>query len=73
MAEKPKLQNLRYRFNKFIKEGNFPKAKELSKYSQVLHGVNLDEEYHAKLASKEDPRNPFNLGRVSGYKKQKYG
>ena len=74
MSKKPpKLQNLRYRFNKFIKEGDFSKAKQLSRYSQSIHGVNLDEEYHAKLASQEDPRNPFGLGKISGHKKQKYG
>jgi hypothetical protein len=75
MAKKqpPKLANLRYRFNKLIKEGDYRKAKELSRYSQSIHGVNLDEEYHAKLSSKEDPRDPFGLGRMPGYKKQKYG
>tara|TARA_Y100000004_G_C8704313_1_gene323059 strand:- start:45 stop:272 length:228 start_codon:yes stop_codon:yes gene_type:complete len=75
MAKKqpPKLANLRYRFNKLIKEGDYKKAKELSRYSQSIHGVNLDEEYHAKLSSKEDPRDPFGLGRIPGYKKQKYG
>jgi len=75
MAKKqpPKLANLRYRFNKLIKEGDYKKAKELSRYSQSIHGVNLDEEYHAKLSSKEDPRDPFGLGRMPGYKKQKYG
>ena len=74
MAKKPpKLQNLRYRFNKLMKEGDFSKAKSLSRYSQSIHGVNLDEEYHAKLEAKQDPRNPFNLGKLSGYKKQRYG
>ena len=75
MAKKqpPKLQNLRYRFNKPFKEGDFKKAKELSRYSQSIHGVNLDEEYHAKLAAKQDPRDPFVLGKIAGYKKQKYG
>ena len=75
MAKKqpPKLANLRYRINKLIKEGDYKKAKELSRYSQSIHGVNLDEEYHAKLSSKEDPRDPFGLGKIPGYKKQKYG
>ena len=75
MAKKqpPKLANLRYRFNKLFKEGDFKKAKELSRYSQSIHGVNLDEEYHARLAAKEDPRDPIGLGKVPGYKKQKYG
>ena len=75
MAKKqpPKLQNLRYRFNKLFKECDFKKAKELSRYSQSIHGVNLDEEYHAKLAAKQDPRDPFGLGKIAGYKKQKYG
>ena len=74
MSKKPpKLQNLRYRFNKFMKEGDFSKAKQLSRYSQSIHGVNLDEEYHAKLAAKEDPLDHYSLGKVSGHKKQNDG
>jgi hypothetical protein len=73
MTKKPKLQNLKYRFNKFMKEGDFSKAKQLSKYTESIHGVNLDEEYHAKLEAKQDPRDPFGLGKMSGFKKIKYG
>ena len=74
MAKKPpKLNNLKYRFNKLMKEGDFNKAKALSKYAQSLHGVSLDEQYHAKQQKKYNPKDPFGLGGISGYKKQNYG
>ena len=68
--KKPDLQNLKYRFNKVYKQGNWRKAKEVSEYAKSIHGVDIDEAYHANLEQKEDYRDPYKIGRT---RKIKYG
>ncbi len=68
-----KLQNLKYRYNKAMRLGNFQEAKKISAYAKIVHGPNIDEEYHAKLEQKRDPKDPFGLGRISKNKRVKYG
>ena len=74
MAKKPaKLQNLRYRYNKAMKLGNFNEAKKIDTYGKSVHGVSIDEQYHADLDKKMDPRDPFGLGKMPKNKRIKYG
>ena len=61
---------LRYRYNSLYKKGDVTKAKEVSDRAKALHGVDLEQAYHAKLASKEDTKDPFGVGRV---KRLRYG
>ena len=56
-----------------MKEGDFNKAKEISYYALHVHGANIDEEYHSKLEQKQDPRDPFGLGKMPKNKRIKYG
>lgn len=68
-----KLQNLKYRYNKAMKLGDFQEAKKINSYAKSVHGANIDEEYHAKLEQKADPKDPFGLGKISKNKRIKYG
>jgi len=72
MAEKKKydLQYLYNSYKKHYKKVNMDKANEYSDLAQKLHGVDLRERYHAKLAKKEDNAGMFGIGRT---KKLKYG
>ena len=72
MAEKKKydLQYLYNSYKKHYKKVNMDKANEYSDLAQKLHGVDLRERYHAKLAKKEENAGMFGIGRT---KKLKYG
>jgi predicted RNA-binding protein with EMAP domain len=74
MARKPaKLQGLRYRYNKAMKLGKFNEAKKIDAYAKSVHGSSIDEEYHAKLEQKQDPKDPFGLGKTQKNRRIKYG
>ena len=72
MAEKNKydLQYLYNSYKKHYKKVNMEKAERYNDLAQELHGVDLRERYHAKLAKKEENAGMFGLGKV---KKIKYG
>tara|TARA_R100000329_G_scaffold86568_2_gene72995 strand:- start:1253 stop:1465 length:213 start_codon:yes stop_codon:yes gene_type:complete len=70
LTKKADIKYLRYRYNSLYKKGDVTKAKEVSDRAKALHGVDLEQAYHAKLASKEDPKDPFGVGRV---KRLRYG
>ena len=72
MAEKKKydLQYLYNSYKKHYKKVNMDKANEYSDLAQKLHGVDLRERYHAKLAKKEQNAGMFGIGKT---KKLKYG
>ena len=55
MAEKRKydLQYLYNSYKKHYKKVNMDKANEYNDLAQKLHGVDLRDRYHAKLAKKE--------------------
>jgi len=68
--KKPDLNNLRYRYNKLYKKGDYRKAKQVSDYAKSIHGFDIDEAFHSNLESKQDPRDPFGIGKT---KRIKYG
>ena len=72
MAEKKKydLQYLYNSYKKHYKKVNMDKANEYNDSAQKLHGVDLRDRYHAKLAKKEKNAGMFGLGKT---KKLKYG
>ena len=72
MAEKKKydLQYLYNSYKKHYKKVNMDKANEYSDLAQKLHGVDLRDRYHAKLAKKEENAGMFGLGKI---KKLRYG
>ena len=72
MAEKKKydLQYLYNSYKKNYKKVNMEKAEQYNDLAQELHGVDLRERYHAKLAKKEENAGMYGLGKT---KKLKYG
>tara|TARA_R110000824_G_scaffold213358_3_gene399623 strand:- start:692 stop:910 length:219 start_codon:yes stop_codon:yes gene_type:complete len=72
MAEKRK-HDLQYLYNSYKKHYNksdMDKANSYNDLAQKLHGVDLRDRYHAKLAKKEENQGPFGLGKT---KKLRYG
>ena len=61
---------LRYRFNYFYKRGEWDEAKKVSERANALYGGDIDQEFHAKLESKRDPKDPFGIGKT---RKLRYG
>ena len=58
MAEKEiqhqhKLSYLRSRYYRHYKSGNLSKAKKYSNIAVAKHGVDIEQEYHAKLEKRE--------------------
>jgi|TARA_R110002020_G_scaffold6208_2_gene25914 hypothetical protein len=72
MAEKNKydLQYLYNSYKKHYKKVDMDKANQYSDLAQELHGVDLRERYHQKLAKKEQNAGMFGLGKT---KKLRYG
>ena len=75
MAKKEKknkyyLQYLYNSYKKYYKRADLDKANKYNDMAIELHGVDLRDRYHAKLAKKEDKKGPFGLGKI---KKIKYG
>jgi len=72
MAEKKKydLQYLYNSYKKHYKKVNMEKANGYNDLAQKLHGVDLRDRYHAKLAKKEENAGMFGLGKI---KKLRYG
>ena len=67
--QKPSLQYLRSRYNKFYKEGNIKKARLYNDAAIGYYGFDIEQAYHARLAKKLQ-RNPFGIKR---FKKIRYG
>jgi hypothetical protein len=42
----------------------------VSERADALYGRNIDQEFHAKLESKRDPKDPFGIGKT---RKLRYG
>ena len=71
MAKKrPDINYFRYRYNYFYKRGDFSEAKKVSERANALFGRDLEHEFHAKQEAKENPKDPFMIGRA---KKLRYG
>lgn len=73
MAEKKRKYDVQYLYNsykKFYNKSDMNKANEYNDLAQKLHGVDLRDRYHAKLAKKEQNAGMFGIGKV---KKLKYG
>ena len=73
MAEKKRKYDVQYLYNsykKFYNKSDMNKANEYNDLAQKLHGVDLRDRYHAKLANKEKNSGMFGIGKV---KKLKYG
>jgi hypothetical protein len=65
-----KKRRLRYKYKKLYTTGKVREAKEFSQQSVDKYGYNLEMEYHLKQEQKEDPKDPFGIGRV---RKLRYG
>ena len=73
MAEKKRKYDLQYLYNsykKHYKKVDMNKANSYNDIAMKLHGVDLRDRYHTKLAKKEEKGGPFGLGKI---KKLKYG
>ena len=73
MAEKKRKYDVQYLYNsykKFYNKSDMNKANEYNDLAQKLHGVDLRDRYHAKLAKKEQNAGMFGIGKI---KKIKYG
>ena len=72
MAEKKKydLQYLYNSYKKNYKKLDIVKANDYNYLAQKLHGVDLRDRYHAKLAKKEENAGMYGLGKT---KRLKYG
>jgi hypothetical protein len=72
MAEKKKydLQYLYNSYKKYYKKVDLNKANKYNDMAIKLHGVDLRDRYHAKLAKKEKNAGMFGLGKT---KKLRYG
>jgi len=72
MAEKNKydLQYLYNSYKKNYKKLNMQKANNYNDLAQKIHGVDLRDRYHAKLAKKEQNAGMYGLGKT---KRLKYG
>ena len=72
MAEKKKydLQYLYNSYKKNYKKLDMQKANNYNDLAQKLHGVDLRDRYHAKLAKKEENAGVYGLGKT---KRLKYG
>ena len=72
MAEKRK-HDLQYLYNAYKKHYNKSDMNKANKYNdlaQKLHGVDLRDRYHAKLAKKEENQGLFGIGKT---KRLRYG
>ena len=67
--EKPSLQYLRGRYNKFYKQGNIDKARLYNDAAIGYYGFNIEEAYHNRLAKRSE-NNPFGIKK---FKKLRYG
>ena len=71
MAKKqPDLNYFRYRYNFLYKRGQYAEAKKVSERADALFGRNIDQEFHAKLESKRNPKDHFGIGKT---RKLRYG
>lgn len=68
--KKADINYLRYRYNYFMKRGQWEDAKKVSERAIALYGRNIDQEHHNKKEQEYDPKDPFGIGRT---KKVKYG
>ena len=72
MAEKKK-HDLPYLYNAYKRHYNnsdMDKANKYNDLAQKLHGADLRDRYHAKLAKKEENSGPFGIGKT---KRLRYG
>ena len=72
MAEKKKhdLQYLYNAYKKHYNKSDMDKANKYNDLAQKLHGADLRDRYHAKLAKKEENSGPFGIGKT---KRLRYG
>ena len=74
MADKPKykleLPYLYSQYKKAYRSGNMAKAKTYKNKAYEVHGVDLDQKFHAWLEKKEKDAGVFGVGK---YKRIKYG
>ena len=75
MAKKEKknkyeLQYLYNSYKKYYKRADLDKANKYNDMAIRLHGVDLRDRYHAKLAKKEENQGPFGIGKT---KRLRYG
>jgi len=73
MAEKKNKYELQYLYNsykKYYKRADLDKANKYNDMALQMHGADLRERYHAKLAKKEENSGMFGLGKS---KRLKYG
>ena len=75
MAKKEKenkyeLQYLYNSYKKYYKRADLDKANKYNDMAIELHGVDLRDRYHAKLAKKEESAGMFGLGKT---KRLRYG